>query len=98
MTLGLGVWGRVVGGLLTVARSSIDGRMGDLGTGTLTSIRALVEHVVQLAGSDVPVRFGAVADRPFERPRAARTDQTRELTGWVAATPLVEGLRRRVAW
>src|SRR5205823_740065 len=54
----------VVDGLLTVAVSPLDARLIDLGTGTLTSIRTLIDHVVELVGSDVPVRFGAVADRP----------------------------------
>jgi UDP-glucose 4-epimerase len=89
----------VVEGLMTVAISStIDGETIDLGSGALTSVRALVEQVVALVGADVPVRFGALPDRPFERPRAARTEETRRLTGWSAATPLREGLSRTVAW
>jgi nucleoside-diphosphate-sugar epimerase len=89
----------VVDGLMTIALSStIDGRTIDLGSGTLTSVRAIVDQVVALVDSGVPVRFDALADRPFERPRAARVEETARLTGWVAATPLGEGLSRTVAW
>jgi nucleoside-diphosphate-sugar epimerase len=89
----------VVEGFLTVAGSpNVEGRMIDLGTGTLTSIRAIVEAVADVVGSSVPIRFGAIQDRPFEQPRAARVEETRRLTGWVARTSLREGLGRTVDW
>ncbi len=89
----------VVSALMAVATfSALDGRTIDLGSGTLTSIREIVTLVASLVGSEAPVRFGAVADRPFEQPRAARADETRKLIGWVAETSLSEGLNRTVAW
>jgi nucleoside-diphosphate-sugar epimerase len=89
----------VVEGFMTIARSSaLDGRSIDLGTGILTSNRSIVEQVAALVGGDVSVRFGALADRPFERPRVARVQETQQLTGWVAKTSLAEGLSRTVAW
>jgi nucleoside-diphosphate-sugar epimerase len=89
----------VIDGLLSVAQSAVaDADMVDLGSGTLTSIRDIVQQVAQVIGADVPIQFGAVPDRPLERPRAARADRTRAATGWSAATPLDEGLKRTVRW
>jgi nucleoside-diphosphate-sugar epimerase len=89
----------VVDGLMIVARADgIDGRTVDLGSGTLTTIRDFIEQLVAVVETDVPVRFGAIPDRPLERPRAARTEETRRLIGWQATTSLDEGLRQTVAW
>jgi UDP-glucose 4-epimerase len=89
----------VVDGMLAIAMApGIDGHIVDLGSGVLTSIRRVVERVSALVGSDLPVRFGVLADRPFERPCAARTEETRRLIGWSARTTLDEGLKQTVDW
>jgi len=89
----------VVDGLLIIGRSpAIHERAIDLGSGDLTSVRAIVDQVIALVAADVPVRFGALADRTLERPRAAHVEETKRLIGWVARTPLSDGLRRTVAW
>jgi nucleoside-diphosphate-sugar epimerase len=89
----------VVDGLLSVARAmGIDGQTLDLGSGTLASVRGIVERVAVLIAADVPLRFGALGDRPFERPYTARSEQTRHAIGWSARTPLDEGLKQTVAW
>jgi nucleoside-diphosphate-sugar epimerase len=89
----------VVDGLMTLARASnVCGLTIDLGSGTLTSIRAIAEQVGAIVGSQTPIRFGAVPDRPLERPRAARAEETYALIGWRATTMLDEGLRQTVAW
>jgi nucleoside-diphosphate-sugar epimerase len=89
----------VVDGLLVVARSGYDdARMIDLGTGALVSIRTTVKQVRDLLGSSIDAEFGAVADRPFERPSAARLDETTRLTGWTPKTSLHDGLNETIAW
>jgi len=89
----------VVDGLLAVAESSdTDGQSIDLGSGVLTSIRIVVEHLVRLIGPRVAIQFGAIPDRPYERPRAARSHDTERLIGWSAKTPLEDGLRQTVGW
>jgi UDP-glucose 4-epimerase len=89
----------VVDGMLAIAGTAgIDGQTVDLGSGTLTSVRRVVEQVAALIGSDAPVRFGAIPDRPLERPCAARTEEARRLIGWSARTTLDEGLKQTVAW
>jgi nucleoside-diphosphate-sugar epimerase len=89
----------VVDGLLAVAKSEYaDARTMDLGTGNLVSIRSVVSLVRELLGSEIDAQFGAVADRPFERPHAARIGETNRLTGWMPTTALQEGLRETIAW
>ena len=89
----------VVKGLLLVARCGHDdGRTIDLGTGQLVNISSIVSHVRELVGTTIDARFGAVADRPLERPHAARLEETTRLIGWVPTTSLLDGLRETIEW
>jgi nucleoside-diphosphate-sugar epimerase len=89
----------VVDALLCCARySEPDARSIDVGTGTLTSVRTLIERVVDVTRSDVAVQFGAIADRVLEPSRVARVEETKALIGWSAQTALDDGLARTVAW
>ena len=86
-------------GLMTLASSpNVEGRTIDLGSGRLVSIRRVVEEIRDIIGSDVMPLFGAIPDRPFEFPCAARVAETRRLTGWEATTPLRAGLAQMVDW
>jgi len=87
----------VVTGLTTLAMTpSAYGHAIDLGSGTLTSIREIVEQVANIIGWISPIEFGTVPDRPFEQPRRARLQETRQMIGWTAATPLSAGLLKTV--
>lgn len=89
----------VVDALLCCAHcSSADARAIDVGTGQPTSVRTLIDRVVDITRSDVPVEFGAIADRVLEPSRVARVEETKRLIGWCARTTLDEGLARTVAW
>jgi nucleoside-diphosphate-sugar epimerase len=89
----------VVTGLLLIAQSDyLDARTIDFGTGSLITIRDIIERVARVIGARVAATFGAVPDRPLERPHAARLDETRQLTGWIPATALDDGLTATVAW
>ena len=89
----------VVDGLMAVAGSSaLDGEPIDLGSGTLTTTRHLVEEVARLTGSRARPQFGAIPNRPFEVSRVARVEDTKRRIGWEAATSLHEGLARTVEW
>lgn len=89
----------VVDALLMLAASDyMDGRTIDVGSGRLTTIRCIIDHIVAILGSDVSVQYGAVADRPLERRHAADIEETRRMTGWSATTPLQDGLVRTIAW
>jgi UDP-glucose 4-epimerase len=89
----------VVEGLLRVGEHRVSELVDlDLGTGILTTVRAVAERVATILQSDVPLRFGAVRDRLLEQPRLANVDATRARIGWVATTALADGLDRTVSW
>jgi UDP-glucose 4-epimerase len=89
----------VVEGLLRVGEHRVSELVDlDLGTGILTTVRAVAERVATILQSDVPLRFGAVRDRLLEQPRLANIDATRARIGWVATTALADGLDRTVSW
>jgi UDP-glucose 4-epimerase len=70
----------------------------DVGSGELVSIRSLVEQIVPLVSGGARPRFGALPDRPGERPRLADVAPSRETMGWQPSTPLDVGLARTVEW
>jgi nucleoside-diphosphate-sugar epimerase len=75
----------------------LEGRSLDVGSGDLVTARDLVVRIRELVGGDVEPAFGAIPDRPLERVRAA-DPATGAAMGWVAQTPLDEGLARTVAF
>jgi UDP-glucose 4-epimerase len=75
-----------------------EGRSLDIGSGELVTARSLVVRLRELVGGDVEPAFGAIADRPLERVRAADPAAAAEALGWRARTPLAEGLARTVAF
>jgi nucleoside-diphosphate-sugar epimerase len=91
--------GDMIDGLIAAATADeAIGRTVDIGSGTLTSVRDVVGHLVRLAGVTVQPRFGALPDRPQEQFRPAATARTAQLIGWQATTGLELGLRRTVDW
>jgi nucleoside-diphosphate-sugar epimerase len=88
----------VIDGLIKAATvPGIEGETFDLGTGTLHSVRAIVERIVSIMNSTVEPRFGVLPDRPDEREWAADLAHTAKI-GWAPMTSLEEGLRRTVDW
>lgn len=89
----------VVEGCLAAAQAdSVDGETLDIGSGVLVPVRELVEQLVAQIGTDVPPRFAALPDRPFEQERVADVARTRARIGWRPRVDLMEGLARTVAW
>ena len=89
----------VVDAYLSLARQEgIEGETIDVGSGELTSVRCVVEHLVEIVRPGARAEFGGVADRPFERVRVADVEHAYSLTGWQPKTPLVEGLKQTVDW
>lgn len=74
------------------------GRSLDVGSGELVTARALVVRLAELVGGEAEPAFGAIADRPLERVRAADPAPTTEALGWRPRTPLAEGLAHTVAF
>jgi nucleoside-diphosphate-sugar epimerase len=89
----------VIDGFISAAtRPGIDGSVIDLGSGTLTSIRDVVDSIVQIITPPVEPKFGALPDRPGEQMRVADTDHARTTLAWGASTSLDEGLAATVRW
>jgi nucleoside-diphosphate-sugar epimerase len=89
----------VIDAFVTAAtRLGIDGCDIDLGSGQLTSLRHVVDLIVQRIGPVVKPQFGAVPDRPNEQMHVANTEYTRAVLGWSAGTSLEDGLAATIEW
>jgi nucleoside-diphosphate-sugar epimerase len=89
----------VVEGLLRASVTpGIEGCAFDLGSGSLVSVRGIVEHIVQIVGNGIEPAFDALRDRPFEQERAADTTFLSEKLGYQPKTPLKLGLEATVNW
>ncbi len=89
----------VVEGFMAAATApGIEGETIDFGTGTLVSMRNVVERIVDIVGGDVEPDFGALPDRPDENAVPANTANAAKHLGWRARTSLDDGLRRTVQW
>jgi UDP-glucose 4-epimerase len=89
----------VVDGLLAVAQApNVEGHTIDLGSGSLVSIRAVVQQLVDLVNPAIKPLFGALPDRPMEQVRMANTADTRAKISWEPKTSLQDGLRYTVDW
>jgi nucleoside-diphosphate-sugar epimerase len=89
----------VIEGFLTAAHApDIDGRTIDLGSGIGTSVRTVVELLVEEMGARLTPAFGVLPDRPLEPIRLANATQTKEWLGWEVTTQLKTGLKQTVDW
>lgn len=84
--------------LALATKEGLEGETVDVGSGELTSVRGVVEHLVEIALPGAQPGFGAVADRPLERVRVANIEHAYSLTGWKPETSLADGLRKTVDW
>jgi UDP-glucose 4-epimerase len=89
----------VVNGFLALAQASdVDGATLDLGSGSLVSIRDIVQQLAATIGGGINPEFGALRDRPLEPTRIAKTAETFARIGWKPQVALQEGLERTVDW
>lgn len=89
----------VVTGLLTIAQApGVEGESIDIGSGTLVTVRDVVEQLVHITGAAVAPQFGALGERPLERICVANVAATQARLGWQSTVSLEAGLRRTVAW
>lgn len=85
----------VVAGLLALRRApAVEGKAVDLGTGVLTSVREIVERLVQIVNPGIQPQLGGMPDRPDEEVRSANVAETARLLHWKPTVSLDEGLRR----
>ena len=89
----------VVDGLIAAAQApNMEGRTIDVGSGTLLSIRAIVQQLAERIDPQVELMWGALPDRPMEQTRVANISRTYEAMGWTPKTSLAMGLERTVEW
>lgn len=89
----------VIEGFLAAAVTpQIEGATIDLGSGTLVSVRTVVQQLVKVMGNLVEPLFDALPDRPFEQVRIADTADAYAKLNWKATTSLESGLQQTVAW
>lgn len=84
--------------LAALIARDVDGATFEIGSGALASIRDVVMQLVRLVNSDVEPAFGALPDRPLERPRTADLEPTSRQLGWAPMVPLDRGLEQTVEW
>ncbi len=78
--------------------SDAEGRVLDIGTGRLTSIRTLVKLLVACSGKQAELQFGALEDRVNREPRVADLGPPKAILGWAPKIPLETGLQQTVNW
>jgi nucleoside-diphosphate-sugar epimerase len=89
----------VIEGLLTAGEASdIEGSTIDVGSGTLRSIRDVLEQLVSRVRPGIRPLFGALPSRPMEPVRAANVIDTYERVGWKPAISWEKGLELTVDW
>ena len=89
----------VVRGFLSLATvPDIEGQTIDLGSGSLVSIRDIVNRVHRIVGTKISPAFGALPNRPLEPTRIADVAGTYSQIGWKPVQPLDEGLEKAVSW
>jgi len=88
-----------IAGMLAAAQvPNVEGCTFDLGSGTLVSIRSVVEQLTNLVNPQIQPLFGALPDRPVEKVRVANTAYTYEKLGWQPLISLKRGLEYTVNW
>jgi UDP-glucose 4-epimerase len=91
--------GDVVDGLIAAAQApNIEGRTIDLGSGSLVSIRMIVQQLADRIGHQTELLWGTLPDRPMEQTRVANVLQAYDAMGWKPKTSLALGLERTVNW
>jgi UDP-glucose 4-epimerase len=89
----------VVDALLALADApDVIGRVVEVGTGRLHTVRHVVETISTLVGAGVEPVFGGLPDRQRETEAVADVAETARVCGWRPTTNLYEGLKRTVAW
>jgi UDP-glucose 4-epimerase len=89
----------LVAGLLAMAHApNIEGETIDLGSGTLTTVRAVIEQLDHCVNHAVHPEFGAIADRAQEQVRVANRADTFTKLGWRSDISLAAGLKSTVKW
>jgi nucleoside-diphosphate-sugar epimerase len=84
-----------------IAAATMPGAVGmeiDVGSGTLTAIREVVEHIRRLIQHAPEAGFGFLQDRANEEVQVADLEAAEKILGWTPSTSLSQGLSKTVEW
>ena len=73
-------------------------RFYNVGTGKRTSLKELAEILLQLTGSNQPIKYAPRSQATFVRNRIGSPKRATEEIGFTAAIDLREGLQRLIEW
>jgi nucleoside-diphosphate-sugar epimerase len=76
----------------------LQGQTIDLGSGVLTSVREVIEKIVDIMEPEAKPIFGALPDRYVEHTRPADTKFAYSKLKWKAKVGLDDGLRATIKW
>ena len=89
----------LVSGLLQMATAAdIEGSAIDLGSGTMVTVREVVQQIVKVINSQINPSFGAIPDRVMEQVRVANSAVSYTKLHWKPQVSLEEGLKLTVDW
>lgn len=89
----------VVEGLILASTvAGVEGSTIDLGCGKATSIKDVVDRIVEIMSPAVRPAYGALPERPHAEFRTADVEHTRAILGWESKVSLDEGLAATVSW
>lgn len=80
------------------AKANTIDRYYNVGTGQRTSLKELAEMLLQITGSNQPVKYAPRDQATLVRNRIGSPDQAREEIGFTAKIGLKDGLERLVSW
>jgi UDP-glucose 4-epimerase len=70
----------------------------NVGTGKRTNLKQLAETLLQLTGSNLPIRYSPKSELTFVRNRIGCAARAREELGFVSHVDLTVGLRKLIEW
>ena len=90
----------VVDAYLKVERlKDLSGEIVNIGSGTQSNLRQVVDLVLKLTGARVKVKWGKMPARIWDTSVwVANTKKCAKILGWKAETSLKEGLSRTIEW
>ncbi len=78
--------------------ADVVGSYYNVGTGRRTSLKELAELLLQLTGSNQPIKFAPRSNATFVRNRVGSTTRAARDIGFTAEVDLREGLQRLIEW
>ena len=79
--------------------SSISGEIFNIGTGSQSTIKDIVDAVSKAVGKSPPVHWGKMTERPWDTETwVADCTKTKHMIGWSAHTNLHKGISKTVEW